>query len=197
MTFSLIFSMSSAVQLLVFYTLFYLCLAAFWCLALLLFMQTIDYKYPKWQLDESRIGVYPGLGFRPRPSSTKVETTLIWFTSGSNGNYKQYTDDLEDFLKPYVQDTGDDRGGNVATVDDCKNPQFVAPAGKYCPFNYKEVFSGEGEPCNAQNKFGYDKGSPCVLVKINKVRPFASSSASSLTPVFLLADLWLGPETVL
>lgn len=172
LTFSLIFAVSSAVQLLVFYTLFYLCLAAFWCLALLLFMQTIDYKYPKWQLDESRIGTNPGLGFRPRPSSTKVETTLIWFKSGTSDNsYNNYVKDLEDYLKPYSQETGDaiGRGETVASPDDCKNPGFEPPAGKFCPFNYKDTFSSKDESCNKENKYGYQQGKPCVLVKINKV----------------------------
>lgn len=89
----------SAVQLLVFYAVFYSCLAAFWILSLVLFMQTIDMKAPKWKQDDSRIGANPGLGFRPRPSPTAVETTLIWFTSGSNGNFKHYVDDLEAFVK--------------------------------------------------------------------------------------------------
>ena len=62
-------------------------------------MQTIDYKYPKWQLEESRIGVNPGLGFRPRPSAVTPETTLIKFTSGSNGDYMHYVEQLEAFVK--------------------------------------------------------------------------------------------------
>lgn len=43
--------------------------------------------------------IAPGLGFRPRPPDDKVESTLIWFSSGVNGNYKPYVDNMESFLK--------------------------------------------------------------------------------------------------
>ena len=43
--------------------------------------------------------LFPGLGFRPRPPESKIESTLIWFSSGVNGNYQPYVDNLESFLK--------------------------------------------------------------------------------------------------
>lgn len=106
-----------SVKILIFYIIFYLCLAAFWALMLLIFYQTIDQRVPKWQLEDSRIGsnpgmsthmlwtetlmnIPPGLGFRPRPRDENVESTLIWFKQGANeNNWKHWTDSLNKFLE--------------------------------------------------------------------------------------------------
>lgn len=40
-----------------------------------------------------------GLGFRPRPPEAKVESTLIWFTSGANGNWQHWKDNLDEYLE--------------------------------------------------------------------------------------------------
>lgn len=158
----------------------------------------------------------PGLGFRPRPPEAKIESTLIWFSSGVNGNYQPYVDNLESFLKgaslldtiliqwykfdtmaqiwyndtfdtilvhnllsvqrlidgfwltEYTQDSGPSgKGDAVATADDCRAGRPPA-SGKYCPFNYKDQGLGK-DACNANNKFGYELGNPCILIKINKV----------------------------
>lgn len=67
---------------------------------LMLFYQTIDPNYPKWQLDASRIGSNPGLGYRPRPPETKIDSTLISFNAGANStSWQQWVDNLNDFLK--------------------------------------------------------------------------------------------------
>lgn len=162
---------SSWAKILIFYLIFYACLAAFWAVMLLIFYQTIDPHYPKWQLSESRIGNNPGLGFRPRPPPEKVESTLIWFTSGASGNWKHWVDNLDEYLTPYTKDTTDGaigKGERVATHDECKGLNKPEP-GKFCPFNYKDLFKQRGEKCNSANKFGYDLGSPCVLIKLNKI----------------------------
>jgi len=157
-------------KILIFYLIFYACLAAFWAVMLLIFYQTIDPQYPKWQLGESRIGTNPGLGFRPRPPEEKVESTLIWFTSGANGNWQHWTKNLDDYLEPYNRDSTDGsigKGERVATTDECAGGQ-KPEAGKYCPFNYKDYFK-QGEACNANNKYGFELGTPCILIKLNRI----------------------------
>ena len=67
------------------------------------------------------------------------------------------------------------RGEAVSSPDDCKNPTFTPPKGKFCPFNYKDTFNDPKEACTLANKFGYDKGQPCILIKLNKVRSSLSS----------------------
>ena len=67
---------------------------------LMLFYQTIDPNFPKWQLDASRIGSNPGLGYRPRPPDSKIDSTLISFTAGANAeSWQQWVDNLNEFLK--------------------------------------------------------------------------------------------------
>jgi len=158
----------SWLKILVFYIIFYICLAAFWALCLFIFYQTIDPHQPKWKLSESRIGTNPGLGFRPRPPDTKIESTLIWFTSGSQGNYQHWVDDLEKHLRPYTQEGASNKGEAVASSHECEQGRKPED-GKFCPFNYKQLFSNPREECTANNKFGYDKGNPCILIKLNKI----------------------------
>jgi len=157
---------SSWVKLLTFYTIFYLCLALFWTACLQVFYQTLDWHVPKWQLDGSRIGVHPGMGFRPRPPDSKIESTLIWFTSGKHGNYKHWVDSLDDYVKPYKKSTEASIGAGEAITSCGAGP---AEKGKFCPFIYKEAFKDVATNCTADDQYGYDKGQPCVLVKINKI----------------------------
>lgn len=120
-----------SVKIFIFYVIFYICLAAFWALMLLIFHQTIDHRVPKWQLGESRIGTNPGnwlvwlvieigifykffykffiykyaflisgLGFRPRPDSEHIESTLIWFKPGAGKqNWQHWKENLDQFMK--------------------------------------------------------------------------------------------------
>jgi sodium/potassium-transporting ATPase subunit beta len=155
-------------KILIFYVIFYACLAAFWAVMLLIFYQTIDPHYPKWQLAESRIGDNPGLGFRPRPPEDKVDSTLIWFTSGSRGNWQHWKENLDEYLEPYTQDRSVGKGESVATVDECRNGK-QPEKGKYCPFNYKDLFQQQNEKCNKNNNYGYELGTPCILIKLNRI----------------------------
>lgn len=68
---------------------------------LLLFKQTIDPNFPKWQLDASRIGSNPGLGYRPRPPDGKIDSTLINFKQGGQpgGDWEHWVKNLNEFLK--------------------------------------------------------------------------------------------------
>jgi len=158
-------------KILIFYVIFYACLAAFWTVMLLIFYQTIDPHYPKWQLGESRIGTNPGLGFRPRPPEERVESTLIWFSGTANdGTWKGYKEDLDKFLEPYAKDSTQGSIGKGEHVDSPTNcqPNKEPSKGKFCPFNAKDLFSG-GEKCSASNNYGFGEGQPCILVKLNKI----------------------------
>jgi len=158
-------SASSWVKILVFYIIFYLCLAAFWALMLLIFYQTIDQRVPKWQLGESRIGSNPGLGFRPRPRDENVESTLIWFKQGqSEQNWKHWTDNLDKFLEPYEKANTDGSADRGAHIDQCENNKTVGDD-KFCFFDIKNIDNN----CTKGQNFGYKRGDPCVLIKLNRI----------------------------
>ena len=156
----------SWLKITVFYIIFYICLAAFWALMLMLFYQTIDLNQPKWQLDASRIGVNPGLGYRPRPPDSNIDSTLIKFNSGEEASYKQWVQNLDDFITRYQKGSNDTVGSGEyhASPAECEDGK-THPDSKFCPFDVKEL----GSECTKSQDFGYKTGKPCVLIKINKV----------------------------
>jgi hypothetical protein len=79
--------------------LFYIVLACFFGGMLAVFYQTLDATQPKWQLERSLIGNNPGLGFRPMPPASNVESTLIWYKAKDEGNYRHWARALDTFLQ--------------------------------------------------------------------------------------------------
>lgn len=78
---------------------FYAVLAGFFAAMLAVFYQTLDINKPKWKLSEGLIGTNPGLGFRPMPDESNVESTLIWFEASSKDNTKHWISALDEFLE--------------------------------------------------------------------------------------------------
>jgi len=110
-------SASSWIKIIVFYIIYYACLAGFFTLMLLVFFQTLDDRKPTWQNEDGLIGSNPGMGFRPRPDEDHIESTLIWFRHGTiNGNWDKWVERLGDFVKDYENET-DYRGRHPQ--DDC------------------------------------------------------------------------------
>lgn len=166
-------------RLTVFYIILYIILAAFWMLMLLIFYQTLDERVPKYTLEESRIGSNPGLGFRPRPREEYVDSTLIWFKNGANeGSWRYWSNSLEKFLEPYQKAT--DQTG--AHIQKCSGAQGWAGEGKFCYFDIKDIDNN----CTKQNDFGYRRGDPCVLLKLNRIfnwrpEPFSADDLATST----------------
>jgi len=169
-----------------FYLVYYSCLAAFFAgmLAVFLFAFTDD-KAPLLTGSHSVLPQNPGMGFRPMPDPEK---TLIKFSlvdskasekdrKAQQATQDKYTDSLDDFLNNnkthnYLQGQGSD------THLDCS--KTTPPPAQYdtkpCRFridDYKEAMS---ECVNAN--FGYDMGTPCVAVKINKIFEFIPEVAA-------------------
>jgi hypothetical protein len=53
-----------------------------------------------------------------------------------------------------------------------------------CLFDVKSI---EGGACNPENEFGYRNGTPCVLLKVNKV-------SDQLTGTLSVDDEWFVPQ---
>lgn len=87
-----------AAKILLFYVIFYAALAGFFAAMLAVFYQTLDENKPKWQLDSGLIGSNPGLGFRPMPAESNVESTLVWFEAANPENTKHWIEALDEFL---------------------------------------------------------------------------------------------------
>lgn len=61
-------------------------------------LMTLDERVPKWTLEESRIGINPGLGFRPMSTNISYGS-LIWYQRNETSSVKEYTDVLDRFLE--------------------------------------------------------------------------------------------------
>lgn len=85
-------------RILLFYVIFYVALAAFAAGLFFLFDLTLKDERPKYVLEESLIGVNPGLGFRPMPPESSVESTLVWFKNDSK-NIEYWVGAIDEFLK--------------------------------------------------------------------------------------------------
>ena len=136
----------------IFYICFYTCLALFFTSCLVVFIATLDVVKPEYHnnysvidqqyIDGKHIGVSPGMGFRPHLNQ---ETALIRVRSSASSydhpyNYRQYVDQLDEFLTSTIY----------------KLESLVH-------------FFGPNNPCYGERNFDYDKGKPCVLVKLNKI----------------------------
>lgn len=93
------FFFSFPAKILLFYVIFYAALAGFFAAIFAVFYQTLDDQKPKWMLDNGLIGSNPGLGFRPMPEDSNVESTLIWFEASNERNTKYWIEALNDFTK--------------------------------------------------------------------------------------------------
>ncbi|XP_011309917.1 sodium/potassium-transporting ATPase subunit beta-2 [Fopius arisanus] len=157
---------SSWAKILLFYVIFYGVLTGFFGALLAVFYQTLDPQQPKWQLDRSLIGNNPGLGFRPLPPDSNVESTLIWYKASDKGNFILWAEALDAFLQAY-EPPKPGTTGLAAQYQENRVPCSYGnppPAGKACIVEL-EKFS----PCLKQNKYMYDKSQPCIFLKLNKI----------------------------
>jgi len=142
-----------------FYLIFYSCLAAFFAMNMAIFFATVDDNHPKWSGSDSRLGNNPGLGFQPMPDHL---STLIRFKSGAMSTYKIYTDYLHAYLLQYDNDAA--QQGDSSNIISCDGGRSNPDKNKVCQFRKESLGR-----CIAENEFGYNKGEPCVLLKLNKV----------------------------
>jgi len=119
---------------------------------------------PKWTESQSLIGTNPGVGFRPMPDQDKnVESTLIWFKRESEADWSFWSKQLESYVNeienPNQPTSSDLQTCTVSTVRDEKEKQTKA-----CKVDVTKL-----GPCNKNNDFGYRRGEPCILIKLNKI----------------------------
>ncbi|XP_064638471.1 sodium/potassium-transporting ATPase subunit beta-2-like [Lineus longissimus] len=158
-----------------FYLVFYAALSGFFACMLAVFFATVDDNHPKYAGYDSLLKDNPGIGFQPMPNH---ESTLIRFYSGKKGSYKIYTDYLQAFLLQYENEF--QRPGDTSNIVTC-NKQSGGKIGdqknSVCKFELLAL-----DPCIAKQEFGYDKGEPCVLLKMNRVygwKPSVSKSTNN------------------
>lgn len=143
-------------QILIFYTIFYTCLAGLVAICLQGLMALLNENSPMYQQGESLIGSNPGLGFRPISNITE-EGSLIWYNATNATSVNKWTTLTSEFLEPYLNES---LGGNVESCD------FDKPAspGKVCKIDVNSF-----GPCGPQTGYGFNTSSPCVFLKLNRI----------------------------
>jgi len=146
-----------------FYVVYYTFLTGFFIGMLVIFYQTLDDKQPKWLNSNGIIGANPGVGYRPKPPSDSVESTLVQFRHGELGNWQPWMDRLDKFLDTYR--AVDKEAKPDANRVECSFAMKVGE-GQYCKVKTDDLITGA---CTKENKYGYEKGTPCILIKLNKI----------------------------
>ncbi|CRL00884.1 CLUMA_CG014135, isoform A [Clunio marinus] len=131
-------------ELLIFYTVFYISLAALFAICFKALMMTIPFHKPKWILDKSLIGTNPGLGFRPM-SKDVVHGSLIWYdiTEQKQVNYT-----------------------HEKIRNNHKNCGFgsLPDSHQVCNLNIEDF-----DECSKSRSYGYNNSSPCIFLKLNRI----------------------------
>lgn len=146
-------------QLFLFYAAFYVVLAALFAICMQGLLVTLNHQYPKWQLDESRIGTNPGLSYRPMQEDS--ETSSIHYTAANRTSVGEWVDLLNNFLEPYTDSTKLPGGGKNQAICDFNTPP---KQGQVCAFEVTKLGA-----CSAAGGFGYNQSAPCFFLKLNRI----------------------------
>jgi len=163
----------------IFYIIYYACLAGFWALMLVIFFTFIDEKTPYWQKDYSRIQESPGMGIRPAQTYDHVDSAMIIFNKDREADFrvdkteykvpgwKGWADRSALFLEAYKPERK-----NPSLAADCSGMDADTLTNWRLGYNDSDAFcypdtDGLRDFCGPD--FGYKEGSPCVIVKLNKI----------------------------
>ncbi len=115
------------------------------------------------------------------PSEANVESTLIHFKHGTAGNWKHWTAELEKFLyreclrqnvlftlllttTHFYWTAYDTVASSGEYFTSCSFDKWPAE-GKVCNFDIKLL----GTQCTKEELFGYERGRPCIILKLNRI----------------------------
>ncbi|XP_075057713.1 sodium/potassium-transporting ATPase subunit beta-3 [Mixophyes fleayi] len=146
---------SSWALILLFYLVFYGFLAGLFTLTMWVMLQTLDDNVPKYR---DRVSS-PGLMISPK--SVGLE---IFISKSQKSSYEAYTKALHSFLGPYNDSI-------QATNVQCSHGHYYEQDGvqekRSCQFNRSTL--GPCAGLDGNEFFGYEDGSPCVIVKMNRI----------------------------
>jgi sodium/potassium-transporting ATPase subunit beta len=150
---------------------FYLGLAGFFCAMLAVFMALSPRDRPRYFSESSSMRtrsnpLSPGLGFRPQP---EVDKNLILVQKNAPfGTPSPYVKNLDQYLQVYYWKQ--DQVKKPDTYDETIEEKREKPP--------KFVMNNPGD-CTNYTNYGFNKGKPCVLVKMNKVVGFKPKPGST------------------
>ncbi|XP_014837232.1 PREDICTED: sodium/potassium-transporting ATPase subunit beta-1 [Poecilia mexicana] len=164
----------SWLKIFLFYVIFYGCLAAIFIGTIQALLLTIDEFKPTHQ---DRVAP-PGLSHTPR--SDKSEIT---FNVKDADSYKKYIASMKEFLEKY----DDNKQLENNNYDDCNDLQTYVDRGKLdkeegvkrsCRFLRSNLQNCSGVK---DETFGFSKGQPCLIVKLNRIVNFRPKPPTNKT----------------
>jgi sodium/potassium-transporting ATPase subunit beta len=154
----------------IFYAIFYSCLAGFWYGLLQVFFIFLPATQPKYILQESIIGVTPGVGMIPNQPDVSIDSSMLYLKVDAKGESPSHDFETahnidwakryEKFLQKYDNKT-DTRACTQADAG-----QFGHPA---CQFDLAPLGDCGKFPYGYQLEDGKQQIEPCVLLKINRI----------------------------
>uniref|UniRef100_A0A8C0HC39 Sodium/potassium-transporting ATPase subunit beta n=1 Tax=Chelonoidis abingdonii TaxID=106734 RepID=A0A8C0HC39_CHEAB len=146
-------------KILLFYLIFYGCLAGIFIGTIQVMLLTISEYEPKYQ---DRVAPPGNLNNRPMPDLLKTEVS---FSISDPKTYEEYVEGLNRFLKNYDNSQQTDE----MIFDDCPGKQTPGYEKKVCRFRREWL-----ENCSGilDSSYGYKDGKPCVVVKLNRILGF-------------------------
>ncbi|CAH1971626.1 unnamed protein product [Acanthoscelides obtectus] len=131
-------------------------LAALFAICMQGLFATLDDNQPTWTMENSLIGVNPGLGFRPISPRTE-EGSLIWYNITNQTTINKWVKLADEFLKPYKE---------PQTGENFVNCNFDKPPGpnQVCITSVNQLGN-----CHPSKKYGFNSSSPCVFLKLNRI----------------------------
>ncbi|TDG99329.1 hypothetical protein EPR50_G00192800 [Perca flavescens] len=148
--------------ILLFYLVFYLFLAGMFVLTMYIMLLTLDDYKPTWQ---DRLST-PGMMIRPKGDQLEIA-----FSVSETESWDGFIQNLNTFLSPYNDSY------QVQMNDNCAPDQFFIQEDsgevrnnpkRSCQFNRTML-----EECSgiSDRFYGYSRGQPCVLIKLNRYVP--------------------------
>jgi len=166
--------------ILLFYAIYYACLAGFFISMLTVFLKfTVPVDSPTLTGHQSLLKMSPGMGFKPQPD---VRSTLIRFDPGNAKSYKPYVDDLKETFNKYTNFTAEERK-QIFNNGPCKDSSKKFAQDNLQSYKERKVcgfpLATLGANCQSANGFGFPAGKPCVFIHINKVYGWLPEIAST------------------
>lgn len=152
----------SWLKIIIFYIIFYFVVFGFFFMLIFGFLMSVKPNKPRLVGPDSVMKNNPGLGFRPRPQKDiNGDSSLIWYDRNNEDEIKYFTNQL----KKIVLDERNDTKYKGRKGKECNLAVKPGP-NEFCNPYGKDEYWGD---CTPDNDFGYPQGSPCVLIRLNKI----------------------------
>uniref|UniRef100_A0A3Q0RDP2 Sodium/potassium-transporting ATPase subunit beta n=1 Tax=Amphilophus citrinellus TaxID=61819 RepID=A0A3Q0RDP2_AMPCI len=161
-------------KILVFYLIFYGCLAGIFVGTIQAMLLTLSKDKPTYQ---DRVAP-PGLSHTPRSDKSEIA-----FKKTDPSTYSKHVESMKEFLKPYndslqINENFEDCGEAPSTYRDRPAESGKDDRKKSCKFLRRWLQECSG--INDEN-FGFSEGNPCVIIKLNRIVNFRPKPPSNDT----------------